>query len=105
MVGNGAAGVFHELDAGNPAGDRQPIRLRHFCGRQQFGRQQFHVAARCILTCPQIPARRFTHLITEWARLLNYRPVAFSTAFQSGSKNLIRRRFPCADGFGIEPAK
>jgi hypothetical protein len=67
MVGNGAAGVFHELDAGNPAGDRQPIRLRHFCGRQQFGRQQFHVAARCILTCPQIPARRFTHLITEWA--------------------------------------
>jgi hypothetical protein len=50
MVGNGAAGILHELDAGDPAGDRQPIRFRHFCGRQQFGRQQPHVVARCILT-------------------------------------------------------
>ena len=34
-VGDAAAGVLHQRDAGNAAGDRQPIRLAHLLRRQQ----------------------------------------------------------------------
>jgi hypothetical protein len=35
-VGNGATGVFHQLDAGNPARDRVAVGLCHFGGGEQF---------------------------------------------------------------------
>ena len=41
-VGDRAAGAFHQLDAGVPAGDRQPVGLGHFGGGQQLD----HAAAR-----------------------------------------------------------
>jgi hypothetical protein len=36
VVGYGPAGIFHELDAGSSAGNRQAIGLCHLGGGEQF---------------------------------------------------------------------
>ncbi len=35
-ISNGAAGVFHQGDSSNPAGDRAAVGLGHFGGGEQF---------------------------------------------------------------------
>jgi hypothetical protein len=36
VVRNGPPGILHQLDPGDPAGDRQAIRLPHFRSGEQF---------------------------------------------------------------------
>ena len=45
-VGDRAAGILHQLDAGNAAGDGQPVGLRHLGGGQQFDHVLERVSAR-----------------------------------------------------------
>jgi hypothetical protein len=43
-LGHGATGALHELAAGNPAGNRQPVGVGHFSGGQKLEHAAFRIA-------------------------------------------------------------